>query len=220
MRSPFAAVLIAALFTAPISSKAAIVTMGFDELLPGEAVLEYYNGGLGAGTGPGPALGVSFSPEWVADAPDVYSGDYGNSAGFSGTAIINFHDSWQGIVSFYDFGSDFSVIFYDQEDGLGQPVGAGSFDAITGEWLTVGFYLPTFRSAVFVSSGVNRIDALTSGAQVIPEPGTLSLYVMGVFSLTAGRVFRSKRARVGRHARPANSRARTPSSDGDRKRFW
>jgi len=185
MRSPLAAVSIVILITVPIGSKAAIATIGFNELLPGEAVLEYYNGGLGAGTGPGPALGVSFSPSWIADRPDVYSGDDGNSAGFSGTAIVNFHDSWHGIVSFYDFGSDFTVIFYDQEDGLGQPVGGGSFDVITGDWLTVGFDLPPFRSAVFVSSGVNRIDALTNGAQVIPEPGTSFLYMMGVFTLIA-----------------------------------
>ena len=46
--------------------------------------------------------------------------------------------------------------------------------------------LPLFRSAVFSSSG-DRIDALTEGAFVIPEPGTAQLLLLaaGVFSLTA-----------------------------------
>ena len=56
-------------------------SLSFNELQFGEDVLEYYNGGFGgAGSGPGPASGISFTPGLIAVAGDVYGDPDGKAA--------------------------------------------------------------------------------------------------------------------------------------------
>jgi len=181
--------LIAGILTLTASAKAGIVTISFDGLKSGEDVLGFYNGGFGSeGSGPGLTLGVIFAPGWIAGPPDVYDGYAdGESAAISGTATMNVPDGWSGVVSFYYQGAPLVVNFYDQENGLGTLVGTLNLPAAGGSFMPAGADLPLFRSAVFSSSGDDRIDALTEGAFVLPEPDTaqLLLLAVGVFSLTA-----------------------------------
>lgn len=174
------------------NATASIITIGFDPLANGETVLEYYNHGFGGmGSGPGPDLSVSFSPDWVASPPNVYRALGGNSAAFAGTAMINFHEGWAGPTSFYYQASALAVRFYAGENASGSLVatlnlGPGDF-APTG--LSTG--ITPFHSAVFVSSGA-RIDALTNGAEVIPEPGGLALTIIGLATLGLAAVRRRR----------------------------
>jgi len=187
MRSFTPTFLIAGILALTASAKAGIVTISFDGLKSGEDVLGFYNGGFGSeGSGPGPSLGVIFAPGWIADPPDVYGYVDGKSALISGTATMNVPDGWSGAVSFYYLGAPLVVSFYDQQNGLGTLVGTLSLGGDLEFDPAGAHHLPLFRSAVFSSSG-DRIDALTEGAFVIPEPGTaqLLLLAVGVFSLTA-----------------------------------
>ena len=186
MRSFAPSFLIAGILALTASAKAGIVTISFDGLESGEDVLGYYNGGFGSeGSGPGPTLGVIFAPGWIAGPPDVYGYVDGKSALISGTATMNVPDGWSGAVSFYYLGAPLVVGFYDQQNGLGTLVGILSLGGDL-EFNPAGADLPLFRSAVFSSSG-DRIDALTEGAFVTPEPDTaqLLLLAVGVFSLIA-----------------------------------
>ena len=142
----------------------------------GEDVLNYYNGGFGSlGTGPGPSFGVIFAPGWIAGPPDVYGSPGGKSAAISGTGIMNVPAGWSGAVSFYYFGAPLAVDFYDQQNGLGALVGTLNLPP-EGSFFPAGAALPLFRSAVFLSGGDN-IDALTNGGFVVPEPGTVQLWL-------------------------------------------
>jgi hypothetical protein len=174
---------------APMAN-ASVVTVSFDELNIGEDVLEYYNGGNGGdGTGPGPDFDISFSSGWIAGPPDVYwDSSSGNSVEISGLGFINMHSGWSGMTSFYYSGGDLVVDFYDQERGLGNQVGTWILPGQT-DFSAWGEAVPLFFSAVFNSSGGNRIDALTSGAAVVPEPASLMLFGigLGVIGLAAWR---------------------------------
>ena len=194
MRTKFAIGFAAIISTFAADATAGIITISFDGLASGESVLEYYNGGLGGnGSGPGPALGVSFSSDWIAGAPDVYLVPGGKSVAFTGTATINFHQGWSGMTSFYYAGNDLTVSFYEGENGLGNlvanlgPLGPSQVSCFS-IFCPTGRDVGPFHSAVFVSSGV-RIDALTNGAQVIPEPAGLTLTILGlaILGLAAGR---------------------------------
>ena len=79
--------------------------------------------------------------------------------------------------------------FYAQQDGSGKLVDTWSLLPNSGTD-GVGGVLPLFRSAVFHSDDGNRINYLTNGAYVVPEPGAMQLFllgIVGVFSLTALR---------------------------------
>jgi hypothetical protein len=157
-------------------------TIGFDELQTGEDVLDYYNGGFGSlGTGPGPSSGVIFSTGWIVGSPDVYGALNGESAAILRTGLIDIPAGWSGPTSFYYSGS-MQVNFYSQESGLGTLVGSLQL-ASEPSFFAAGATLPLFRSAVFTGGG--RIDALTNGFFVIPEPAALKLLLVGfiVFSL-------------------------------------
>jgi hypothetical protein len=166
------------------------IVISFDELETGERVLEFYNGGNGSdGTGPGPDMDVSFSSGWTAGSPDVYwNAAGGNSAEISGQSLVNMHTGWSGMTSFYYSGEALEVSFYDAENGLGNRVGTWDLPA-QAAFSATGEYVPLFFSAVFTSSGVNRIDALTNGSAVIPEPTSLLLLSsgLGAIALAARR---------------------------------
>jgi hypothetical protein len=186
MRASASALVLAGFLILPANTNAGpITTISFDDLQTGEDVLNYYNGGLGSlGSGPGPSLGVIFSPGWIVSPPDVYDGEPGGkSAYISGAATMDVPAGWSGPVSFYYFGGPLVVDFYSDQGGTGSLVqtlslpGSDFFDP-------AGNAVPFFESAVFKSSG-DRIDALTNGALVIPEPSTFQLFLLGILGIGA-----------------------------------
>jgi hypothetical protein len=177
-------------------AEAAIISTSFDELQVGEGVLEFYNGGFGSlGTGPGPNLFISFGPGWIAGLPDNYGAPGGKSAAISAVAVVNLHQGFAGITSFYYTGAPLVVDFYDQESGLGTLVREFSLPLAFGGVNfggVAGGNVPFFKSVVFRSTG-NRIDQLTFGSQVVPEPGTLEFSLPGVAVLSLAGLSRSWR---------------------------
>jgi hypothetical protein len=79
--SGVAATAVALMTVAVAAGRAAVVTLDFEGLQDNEAVLNYYNGGLGGnGSGPGPAYGVTFSDNALA----VIDADAGGTGNFGG----------------------------------------------------------------------------------------------------------------------------------------
>ena len=99
--------------------------LSFNELQFGEDVLDYYNGGFGgAGSGPGPALGLSFTPGLIAVEGDVYLDPDGKAAELDAPEVVmNISGGFSGLVQFYVLGGPIDVAFYDELDGLGNLVG-------------------------------------------------------------------------------------------------
>jgi hypothetical protein len=155
-------------------------SLSFNELQFGEDVLEYYNGGFGgAGSGPGPALGISFTPGLIAVEGDVYFDPDGKAAELDAPEVImNISGGFSGLVQFYVLGGPIDVAFYDELDGLGNVVGTMSSPGSD----VVNETLPEFHSAVF--SGTTRIDQLLGGPPggplLLPEPSTLLLLATGI----------------------------------------
>jgi hypothetical protein len=156
-------------------------SLNFNELQFGEDVLEYYNGGFGgAGSGPGPAFGVSFTSGLIAVEGDAYQDPDGKAAELDASEVImnvfvNVFDGTTGLVNFYLLGGPIEVAFYDELDGLGNLVGTISSPGSE----PVNDTLTQFHSAVF--SGTTRIDQLLGGPPggplLLPEPSTLLLLV-------------------------------------------
>jgi len=160
-------------------SAAQATTLSFDQLQVGEGILEYYNGGLGSmGTGPGPSLGVSFTPVWTVSTPDVYGAANGKSAAFSGMGTVSFHAEWSGAFSFYYSGGPTTLQLYSEENGLGTLHDTLNLPA-SSEFQPIGG-LGAFRSLVFTSTGSSRIDVLTNEGFVIPEPAAAQLFGIGL----------------------------------------
>ena len=99
--------LVAIVFTV-VNAKADLFSfsLSFNELQFGEDVLEYYNGGFGgAGSGPGPAAGISFTPGLIAVAGDAYQDPDGKAAELDAPEVImNVSDGFSGLVQFYLLG--------------------------------------------------------------------------------------------------------------------
>jgi hypothetical protein len=189
MRSSTIVFVIAGVFGFTAVPALAVTTISFDQLQVGEDVLNYYNGGLGSmGSGPGPSDGVLFSAGWVVGGPDVYGTPGGESAAISGTEIVDLPAGLFGPTSFYYEGGPLTVNFYSEQNGLGSLV-ATLTESGTSSFSAAGRTVPFFQSAVFIAPAGDRIDALTNGTLVTPEPGTLQLFLLasGVFGLAALR---------------------------------
>ena len=74
MKRPLLAVAVAALL--PAAAEAQVTQLVFEELLDGEFIADYYDGGCGsAGTGPGPADGVAFASNARVQRTGNYQGN-------------------------------------------------------------------------------------------------------------------------------------------------
>jgi len=181
------------------------LALSFNELQFGEDVLEYYNGGLGgAGSGPGPALGISFTSGLIAVEGDVYGEPDGKAAELDAPEVImNVSGGFSGLVQFYVLGGPIDVAFHDELDGLGNLVGTISSPGSN----VVNETLPEFHSAVF--SGTTRIDQLLlgppGGPLLIPEPSSLLLLATAagivLLMFRSGRIAHNLRLRATRRAR-------------------
>lgn len=171
-----------------LSAAAFPLSLTFEGLNDGEAVLEFYNGGTGSAGSIGPNVGVSFS----ASAQAFIFGSLAPSpvtvlqfAGGSGFLNIpGGADATEGF-SFYYGAADgpVTVTLYSDEDGGGSVLATLNLDPSI-------FPLPLFDIAgVFTSQTVKSVffsgpegtlyDTVTFGGQVLPEPGSASLMLAG-----------------------------------------
>ena len=180
----------AAAMAATISSSPTFIT--FDELEPGEQILNYYSGGFGSlGSGPGPAFGVTFSPEWKVSPLGVFD----QAGQFSGTATVSMASGWVGriVLFYYDTDSPLTANFYSGVNGTGNLL--RSVTAPPGGWeIFNAINVPLLHSAVFDSATSTRVDSLGVGpVSVVPEPGGPALMIAAFAVVWSSRRWPAKR---------------------------
>ena len=160
-----------------------IVSLDFSNLQIGEEVLGYYNGGVGSfGSGPGPNLGITFTSDFVTVSQDLCGPSCGISFQaeqlVSASGIMDVLPAYSGgVFSFYDTNmSDVpgSVVLYSGPDGTGSLLGSLTLPAGDNGIPQGLSQIDPFESAVFNGNGL-VFRSITFGAQVIPEPSSISL---------------------------------------------
>ena len=169
-------------------------SLTFDGFLNDEAILTYYMGGFGSlGSGPGPAFGITFTPGLVADPTRLL---FGPSARITGTsATMNLDSAFLGLVSFY-FAGNGTVSFFSGQNGSGTQL--SSFGLTPSLSNTFGATLLPFQSAVFTPAvgSTLRLDSITFGAQVVPEPSTAMLLLTGLGLVSIFRRIRGRASKA------------------------
>jgi len=172
-------------------------SLTFDGFLNGEDILTYYTGGFGSlGSGPGPAFGITFTPGLVADPTRLL---FGPSARITGTsATMNLDSAFPGLVSFYFTGNG-TVSFFSGQNGSGTQL--SSFGLVSMSLPitnTFGATLLPFQSAVFTPAvgSTLRLDSITFGAQVVPEPSTAMLLLTGLGLVSIFRRIRGRASKA------------------------
>jgi hypothetical protein len=163
------------LVAAPISGN----SLTFDGLQNGEQVLTYYDGGFGDfGSGPGPLFGVSFTAGLTAGSTTIA---FGPSALVDLSVIMNLDGPWAGPISFYYSGTG-GISFYSGKDVTGTLLASDPLISGGPFGFPFGAAPGSFQSAVFspVTSGSLRIDSITFGGLVIPEPSTVTMFIAGI----------------------------------------
>jgi hypothetical protein len=178
--------LLAALCLLPYVASAVPITgasLAFDGLGNGEQVLGYYSGGLaGSGSGPGPNFGVSFTNGLAAE-PTVIA--FGASAVVTAPSVtMNLNAPWVGVLSFYFTGGG-SVAFYSGPDATGSLLQRSTL--VYPPFFPFSAQPGSVRSAVFLpgTGATLRLDSITFGANVIPEPSVVGLAAVGTGLLFA-----------------------------------
>jgi hypothetical protein len=163
------------LFAAPIFG----ASVTFDGLQNGEPVLTYYDGGFGGfGSGPGPAFGVSFTAGLTADSTTIA---FGPSALVQAPVTMDLDTPWSSTMSFYFTGTG-SVSFYAGKDATGTLLASTSLDNSYPFGFPSGAAPGSFQSVVFspATSGSLRVDSISFGFVVVPEPSTGMLVIAGI----------------------------------------
>ena len=171
------------LFAAPITGN----SVTFDGLQNGEPVLTFYDGGFGgSGSGPGPAFGVSFTAGLTVDSTVIA---FGPSALVHAPVTMNLDSPWSSNVSFYFTGTG-SISFYSGKDATGTVLASASLANSFPGGLPYGATPGSFQSAVFLpaTSGSLRVDSISFGFLVIPEPSTGTLLGAGILIALCIRV--------------------------------
>ena len=170
-------------------------SLTFDGFLNDETILTYYMGGFGSlGSGPGPAFGITFTPGLVADPTRLV---FGPSARITGTsATMNLDSAFLGLVSFY-FAGNGTVSFFSGQNGSGTQLSSFGLVNISVPG-TFGATLLPFQSAVFTPAvgSTLRLDSITFGAQVIPEPSTAMLLLTGLGLVSIFRRIRGRASKA------------------------
>jgi hypothetical protein len=149
----------------------------FDGLKSGEQVLDYYAGGFGSeGSGPGPNFGISFTNGLAADSTVIAFGPSGLVTAPSVTMTLD--APWAGGVSFYFTGSG-QISFYSGPNATGTLL---ANDALYPPFFPFAGNPGSFESAVFLPSGSGplRLDSISFGATVIPEPSVAVMVAIGM----------------------------------------
>jgi len=169
----------------------------FNGFLNDETILTYYMGGFGSlGSGPGPAFGITFTPGLVADPTRLL---FGPSARITGTsATMNLDSAFLGLVSFY-FAGNGTVSFFSGQNGSGTQL--SSFGLVSMSLPSTGTFgasLLPFQSAVFTPAvgSTLRLDSITFGAQVVPEPSTAMLLLTGLGLVSIFRRIRGRASKA------------------------
>lgn len=192
--------LLAVIFVLAVASaRAGTIVLTFEGLQDNEAVMNYYNGGLGGnGSGPGPNYGITFGPDTLA----LISGANGGSGNFSGSptmpTIIYFLTGPGDVMDVpagFDTGFSFyysaivspgSVSVYSGLDGTGAllamldlPVtpSGGAPECTYGAycpWFPIGVSFGGTAQSVIFSGAANYIgfDNITLGSST-PAPGVV-----------------------------------------------
>ena len=181
----------------PVYAVPNLASLTFDGFLNDEAILTYYMGGFGSlGSGPGPAFGITFTPGLVADPTRLL---FGPSARITGTsATMNLDSAFPGLVSFYFTGNG-TVSFFSGQNGSGTQL--SSFGLVSMSLPitnTFGATLLPFQSAVFTPAvgSTLRLDSITFGAQVVPEPSTAMLLLTGLGLVSIFRRIRGRASKA------------------------
>ena len=173
-------------------------SLTFDGFLNDEAILTYYMGGFGSlGSGPGPAFGITFTPGLVADSTPLGFGPRAPTARITGTsATMNLDSAFPGLVSFYFTGNG-TVSFFSGQNGSGTQLSSFGLvnNSVPG---TFGADLLPFQSAVFTPAvgSTLRLDSITFGAQVVPEPSTAMLLLTGLGLVSIFRRIRGRASKA------------------------
>jgi hypothetical protein len=153
--------------------------LDFNTLQMGEQVQGYYNGGFGSmGTGPGPNFGITFTSDFVTVADGVFGPPLRAEELTSGSGIMDVALGFSGPFSFYykNSGAAGAANLYSGLDGGGSLVGTLLLPTMPGFAATGLVTGMQFRSVVFTGSANTLVfDNITFGAQVIPEPASISL---------------------------------------------
>ena len=170
------------LIAAPISGNG----VTFDGLQNGEPVLTYYDGGFGGfGSGPGPSYGVSFTAGLTADSTMI---TFGPSALVQAPVTMDLDSPWSSIMSFYFTGTG-SVSFFSGKDASGMLLQSMSLENGYPFGFPEGAAPGSFQSVVFspATSGSLRIDGITFGFLVVPEPSTGIVVIAGILAVLSTR---------------------------------
>ena len=172
-------------------------SLTFDGFLNDETILTYYMGGFGSlGSGPGPAFGITFTPGLVADPTRLL---FGPSARITDTsATMNLDSAFPGLVSFYFTGNG-TVSFFSGQNGSGTQL--SSFGLVSMSLPitnTFGATLLPFQSAVFTPAvgSTLRLDSITFGSQVVPEPSIAMLLLTGLGLVSIFRRIRGRASKA------------------------
>ena len=171
-------------------------SLTFDGFLNGEDILTYYTGGFGSlGSGPGPAFGITFTPGLVADPTRLL---FGPSARITGTsATMNLDSAFLGLVSFY-FAGNGTVSFFSGQNGSGTQLSSFGLVSTLPNTGTFGASLLPFQSALFTPAvgSTLRLDSITFGFQVVPEPSTAMLLLTGLGLVSIFRRIRGRASKA------------------------
>jgi len=175
-------------------------SLSFDGILNNETILTYYMGGFGSlGSGPGPAFGITFTPGLVADSTPLGFGPRAPTARITGTsATMNLDSAFPGLVSFYFTGNG-TVSFFSGQNGSGTQL--SSFGLVSMSLPSTGTFgasLLPFQSAVFTPAvgSTLRLDSISFGIQVVPEPSTAMLLLTGLGLVSIFRRIRGRASKA------------------------